>query len=427
MDLEELRKLVKDGKSNKEIAEKFDAPIGLIKKILAKNNIRREKKLSSKKDINSIISDYLSLMTLPELAKKYKCDRELIINRLKTNNIELRNDLKTYLSEEDEKNIIAIYENESIADIALKYKIGYHTIIDIFKKYNIKVKHWVKLSEDQINELIKDYPILDTASMEEKYNISIKSIYKILKENNVDFKTNHSFLYHKLHNKEIEYFKDIKTKNEAYFLGLLMADGNVFIDKRTDRMSIGLHPDDKYLLQIFSYLLAGKDIVRKEVSRNICTLAINNSSIVKNLTEYGCVPNKTYCADLPKKLEKGFIKYFILGLFDGDGTISKTFEKTGKPRFRYGFSITGHIDLLKKVQKFIKDELNIKTSIYKTASSENGIYSLDLNRRYEIYKLMSYLYRGATVYMLRKYDRYLELEKTLDFNSNKYKKVFGNK
>ena len=55
----------------------------------------------------------------------------------------------------------------------------------------------------------------------------------------------------------------------------------------------------------------------------MCKITLNSKKISKDLADKGIVPNKSLILQ-PPKISKEFYKPFILGYFDGDGSISKT-------------------------------------------------------------------------------------------------------
>ena len=55
----------------------------------------------------------------------------------------------------------------------------------------------------------------------------------------------------------------------------------------------------------------------------MCKITLNSKKISNDLIDKGIIPNKSLILQPPSILPK-FYKSFILGYFDGDGSISKT-------------------------------------------------------------------------------------------------------
>lgn len=55
----------------------------------------------------------------------------------------------------------------------------------------------------------------------------------------------------------------------------------------------------------------------------MCKIVLNSKKMSNDLIDKGIVPNKSLVLK-PPKINKKYYLPFILGYFDGDGTISKT-------------------------------------------------------------------------------------------------------
>ena len=115
--------------------------------------------------------------------------------------------------------------------------------------------------------------------------------------------------------------KEIFLNEDAisfYLLGAYMADGNVCLTPRFKNLNIV--SKDKDWLEII------RDLVSKSINlqhKNNCyTLKIFDLDILNWLTSYGCSPNKSLKLAIDKEIPKQYIRDFIRGVLDGDGSIS---------------------------------------------------------------------------------------------------------
>ncbi len=101
--------------------------------------------------------------------------------------------------------------------------------------------HMKRLTPEQKAEMIELYTsgqIKVPRLLDEKYGVYHGSCYFILKRRNLIKYSNAS--QHRLFNED--YFENITTEKQAYFLGLLAADGNV--SEKRNTISLGLSEED---------------------------------------------------------------------------------------------------------------------------------------------------------------------------------------
>lgn len=145
-----------------------------------------------------------------------------------------------------------------------------------------------------------------------------------------------------------KYFEKINREDKAYFLGLIITDGNIDTKGKRFRMSISLHDKDKYILETFKkYLKTEKPLIKhlsktkyygkvKIKSSLRWALYITVVKMVKDLIKLGLYRNKTKTIGFPtnKIIPHNLMRHFIRGVFDGDGTSNKGFysSKKGKKK-----------------------------------------------------------------------------------------------
>lgn len=155
-------------------------------------------------------------------------------------------------------------------------------------------------------------------------------------------------------NLKIRYFKLIDTKEKAYWLGFLYADG--YIETRNSkpfRLGIEIDRKDEILVDRFMQSL-GLNPKYKKNRKDHKTVLIRfvNKFIVSDLLNHGVIPGKSKKIELPVLENDRFYLAFLLGFFDGDG-------KVGTTRI-----VSGSIIFLKQ----IKDKFNLSNKIYEKNS-----------------------------------------------------------
>lgn len=184
------------------------------------------------------------------------------------------------------------------------------------------------------------------------FNISSQTLSKRLRFNNVLIRSAYDFSITSTDNRKIYTFdKSFFQKDSvelAYMMGFILADGNLYYSKKHNyaRLSININQKDNLILEYFKKISSyTKNIV--VCSDTTQRKLFYTDPIFRNIdfSKWGCVPNKTY---YPAKLNISFdyLKPFIIGYIDGDGSITC---KKGK----YKFNIVGNKFTIDQIVNYI--------------------------------------------------------------------------
>ena len=98
--------------------------------------------------------------------------------------------------------------------------------------------------------------------------------------------------------------------------------------------------------------------------------------------------------------------HYIRGLFDGDGSLMIHHGHGKIENVGYRFCIVGNYDLLNSVRLLLVDRLNVPESkVYKEPKSEQ-LYRITWGARKDVVNICNYMYKNATIYLNRKYEKY---------------------
>lgn len=258
--------------------------------------------------------------------------------------------------------------------------------------------HMKRLTPDQKTEMIELYTsgqIKIPRLLDEKYGVYRGSCYSILKRRNLIKYSNAS--QHRLFNED--YFEKITTEKQAYFLGLLAADGNVSEKRNTISLSLNIEDGLDLLIEfkkelnsigtINNYKDKRVDYKRKST----VSIQFSSTKTKEDLKKLGISFQKTSNLCYPK-INKELDRHFIRGFIDGDGSF----------HYKRGvlvFSLVGTEEILKTIQKILCTELGIEYT--KLTKHVTGVYYLRLAHKNTL-KLREWMYKDCSVAMKRKQD-----------------------
>lgn len=199
------------------------------------------------------------------------------------------------------------------------------------------------------------------------------------------------------------YFDKIDTKDKAYILGYLFADGHCDINKRTVDLTLSIK-DKFHLINIAKTIGFDETRIHDYITKpnpktgkcyEYCRLNLSGE-LFDGLIKY-IRPRKTFTGKIPK-IENDLIPAMLLGIFDGDGSISVT-----------GKSAEIGISLNKKACEKYK-RLLVKLGLNKNKINicpDKNIWRIRIHTREIILELQKIFYNNSpSLYLLRKKERF---------------------
>lgn len=238
--------------------------------------------------------------------------------------------------------------------------IGYKSkdiVYKILKENNICKRRSVKrkLNENEEKEIISLYNSgLSQYKISSMYGVSQSTISNILRNNNVNTRKGG-----RIYTINERYFDNIDNQNKAYILGFIYADG--FIRKDNLVLSIVVHNKDVEILEKIKTELQSDIPIEYIKSKNHNRINICSKNICLSLNKIGCNNGKTFDLKFPN-IDNDLIPHFIRGFMDGDGCISISSKKYGK---YISLSFVGTKDMMHS----LKDILNVdnRVTFYRNA------------------------------------------------------------
>lgn len=234
------------------------------------------------------------------------------------------------------------------------------------------------------------------------------------------------------------YFDVIDDEHKAYWIGFIWADGYMAIRNRNNHTSyefkLALADHDYRHIEKFNDDIEGSYEVKHYGCNGFAgkskameaRILITNQYFGKLLVnDYGIIPNRTDCSGLLSHIPSHLMKHFIRGLIDADGSFCHyVVEETNK----YGtyiiqkcvVDVGGQPDLLKEIEQHlinnnIVNDFDRKIHKRHEGDEKDGSYrNLKFCGRNQAMTLLHYIYDDATIYLDRKYEKFLNIVEKLE-------------
>jgi hypothetical protein len=262
------------------------------------------------------------------------------------------------------------------------------------KRINLELEN--EICNDYLNGLSNKYLSI-------KYNLHRCSVQRIIKRNNINIRKQDETSRKRY---LVNFDGNIISNNDAYILGLIYSDGNLF----RNCIEISLNEKDKQILEDVSIYVyntiklsyrKGKKFIKNNkeyISKGQFRFNITSLNVANKLRIIGLCENKSLKIRLPK-IKEEFYSHFIRGIFDGDGCIfiSKKYKGTNR------VSIVSNPSFCLDLQAKIEEYLNINVCINKKTKNVN-ILSISGNNQIE--EFMDWIYKNSDLKLNRKYFKY---------------------
>ena len=207
---------------------------------------------------------------------------------------------------------------------------------------------------------------------------------------------------------DITYFDSIDTDEKAYWLGFILADGNIDPSgPHSSMVRIGLSSRDAGHLKKFAQCtsLGSPICICSHNGNGYASISVRSNEWADALAKYGVVPNKGTVGFSVPGLDGGFYSSFYRGFFDGDGGISVQARNGTWVVYCVGPKV-----FIRDFACWLADNADVSPDrVYKmkpklSTSPDTWGWRYDGNR--QVPRIMDVLYGNAALYLDRKYARY---------------------
>lgn len=282
-------------------------------------------------------------------------------------------------------------------------------------------KSWNTYSEEYVNKLYQEH--LGGKSLTilaKEYNKHRSSFYVLFKRRGLKtFKDINSAKRDKSPFNE-QYFNVIDSHEKAYILGLIYSDGWI-VEKSENSKTVGLafKKEDEYVLDYVKEQFKSSKQIHFNPKTNSSKVEFSSEIMVNDLIKLGVKYRKSSKEVEFPKIEEKYLFSFILGIFDGDGSVGT--YSTG-----VSLSICSSSNIFATLLKdfLLKHNIDCSISISKRSLKNPkhlNLYILNIRRK-GILLFIKKIYENNSFSMIRKKEKCKYVNTVL---TNKYKSLLA--
>ena len=229
---------------------------------------------------------------------------------------------------------------------------------------------------------------------------------------------------------DYRFFEKIDTEEKAYWLGFLSADGWISKNEENQSGAVGveLQYGDIDHLRKFNKSINGNYQITdrwrttgfKDGSNtkkyHTCVLRIFSIQMYNDLFVLGFNKEKSYNLKMPE-IPDELLRHYLRGYFDGDGCFAISYNSS-KRISKYSCSFVGASkDMIEQIEEVIHN-IGILSTRMDTYQREGyarmwRVWVNDGDSHGRL-KFLDYIYKDATIYLDRKYKKYIEIKNYIE-------------
>ena len=197
-------------------------------------------------------------------------------------------------------------------------------------------------------------------------------------------------------------FNKIDNEEKAYWLGFIVADGYLNINKHMLRIKLG-NRDRSHLIKFIKFVGGNEEMLKSEIHSETGNenfyVSLYSKEVMNDLLSLGVEQAKSG-KEKVCNIDKKYYRDFIRGLWDGDGFIRENLS---------GIGLIGSEEVLAFVQNYFNDSLGVKPlKIYPHCNTFKIEYR---STRKAIPLILNHLYGDKDVALDRKKELATKIEK----------------
>lgn len=242
------------------------------------------------------------------------------------------------------------------------------------------------------------------------HKASLKKIQNVLLELGYPYKD----ARHRSSTYNSKAFSNWDEEDAAYFYGFILGDGCLSEKGNTLSIVIGLNSKDIRILEKLKEYLGSSNKIGSRLASgyNVSQFCFSDKEIINRLIAVGLTSRKSTKEVIPVELENN--RHFWRGLVDADGCLS---TKNTKAKFAFTVNLVGSKETAEKFKIFSDKNVgsNAKVSLH---SKSSKAYYCTVTGQYAR-KLANFLYKDAKVFLDRKQQIAISIQKDYDYLNTK--------
>jgi hypothetical protein len=249
-----------------------------------------------------------------------------------------------------------------------------------------------RLSKEKQHEIVDDYLSgTETEMIIKKYGVSLGMFRRMIRKFGKEMRGPRQYFCNE------NYFSTIDSKEKAYWLGR-MEHWRLRIDEDQHIHEIGLSSplEDKDYLQQFLNAISATYLIKEtnDDRGNVgCRVSMSSKKMIEDIKRNSRI-------NVPRE----FLVDYYRGVFDGCGSwipVSDFIFDIGLPT----------LEMAESLQSLLLKESIVKNKTKITNEGDGGSFRIRYSGSYQVTKIFDWLYKDATIYLKRKYDKFLPFKK----------------
>lgn len=228
--------------------------------------------------------------------------------------------------------------------------------------------------------------------IEKETGIPRKKLSRLLKEEGIEIKARSTGTTgQRKYSLREDAFSVIHTREQAYWLGFLYADG--YVDSNKLELCLG-EKDKEHLERFQDFLNTDAPIKERMIGHSIAyRINVCSTKLASDLAHHGCVQGKSLILDWPD-INPGLTSHFMRGYFDGDGCCYR--REDGQ----LVWSLVGTEQFLRRYQSILMHAGLNETKMRHGHCGQ--AWEIRYSGNNTVGKIMEYLYRNSNIHLERK-------------------------
>lgn len=202
-------------------------------------------------------------------------------------------------------------------------------------------------------------------------------------------------------------FMSMEDELKFYLLGLILTDGCISHQPgKIERMT--LRTSDQQLAELLHPIISPQRKMYEnkplKEEHNISYALVNtNEQAIESLKSYGIYPNKSYTVDFPN-IPENAMHHFIRGVFDGDGSISRSLIAGKYPARKISFT-SASLSFAESLKSLLESK---GYSPYISKDTRKDVYYVYMYKKDELSSFANWIYQDAIHYLHRKHAKFFD-------------------